>query len=461
MRLVPSLAGTPELHQGSARPAGAAAAAPARGRSSAGPGPSRPGCALRKAPFVPGPRGEGLAPRSYSRVCRGFVPSGGPMLRPGGRVPPGRAPAAGRRRRGAPGPAAPLLPAPRALAASCFPGTGVPRASPSPERPRPDGAQSPALGEPVPAAARGINTRGNNHLVVVVVTQTLGKVQVGGVSGKRAARRSRVKSYIHAGALVQEVHLERRPGGLIDPPSGAFPGAGARANRRGSGAAGRRAFPGSGDEGGPGGGEGQRGKRWRKSAGKQGGDERRGEVGGGAQVGARPPRREEGRVGGRAGAREGGLLFFKSSVPSHGLCLRIQEQLLYTKEPRARRGRTDRAPQPCPTKAGRGGGTVTAARPRGRGERARRCHTAPRLPARGRLPRSWCNRAKCRKSRRRAGSAPREERPGPRPSPPRPPPARCRPRWPGRELVLAMGVLLPGGFQVSNLQRSFGFGHAL
>lgn len=355
MRRVPSLAGTPELHQGSARPAGAAAAAPARGRSSAGPGPSRAGCALRKAPFVPGPRGEGIAPRSYSRVCWGFVPSGGPRLWPGGRVPPGRAPAAGRRRRGAPGPAAPVLPAPRALAASCSPGTGVPRASPSPEPPRPDGAQSPALGEPVPAAARGINTRGNNHLVVVVVTQTLGKVQVGGVSGKRAARRSRVKSYIHAGALVQEVHLERRPGGLIDPPSGAFPGAGARANRRGSGAAGRRAFPGSGDEGGPGGSGGQRGKRRWKSAGKQGGEERRGEVGGGAQVGARPPRREEGRVGGRAGAREGGLLFFKSSVPSHGLCLRIQEQLLYTKEPRARRGRTDRAPQPCPTKAGRGG----------------------------------------------------------------------------------------------------------
>lgn len=117
------------------------------------------------------------------------------------------------------------------------------RASPSPEPPRPDGAPTPVRGEPARAAARGINTRGNNHLVVVVVTQTLGKVQVGGVSGERAARRSRVKSYIHAGGLVQEVHLERPPGGLIDPPSSAFPGVGARANRRGSGAAGRRACP--------------------------------------------------------------------------------------------------------------------------------------------------------------------------------------------------------------------------
>lgn len=74
----------------------------------------------------------------------------------------------------------------------------------------------------------------------------------------------------------------------------------------------------------------------------------RGEVGSGPQVGARPPRREEGRGGkeggqgrGKEGGKEGGLLFFKSSVPSHRLCLRIQEQLLYTKEPRARRGRTD------------------------------------------------------------------------------------------------------------------------
>lgn len=64
---------------------------------------------------------------------------------------------------------------------------------------------------PPPAPARGTTERWGNHLVIVIVAQALGKVQVGGVSGKRAARRGRVKSYIHDGALVPEVHLESRP----------------------------------------------------------------------------------------------------------------------------------------------------------------------------------------------------------------------------------------------------------
>lgn len=37
-----------------------------------------------------------------------------------------------------------------------------------------------------------------SKLVVAVVTQTLGKVQIGGVSRKRAASGRRIKSYIHS-----------------------------------------------------------------------------------------------------------------------------------------------------------------------------------------------------------------------------------------------------------------------
>lgn len=324
-------------------------------------------------------------------------------------------------------------------------------ASPSPEPPRPDGARTRALGEPTWAAARRINRRGNNHLVVVVVTQTLGKVQVGGVSGKRAARRSRVKSYIHAGALVQ-VHLERRPGGLIDPPSGAFPGAGARANSRGTEAAGHRTFPRRGDGRGTGGGGGREGKEAVKKV-----QVNKEESRGGVEGWAAEPRWVPVRLGGRRGGKEGGLLSFKSSVPSHGLCLRIQEQLLYTKEPRARRGRTDgptdcrRSPQPtrAADKAGGGGRRCLPAR---RGSRAPLCHRLPAAAGEGwgscpgvgatglrRPGRAERRGAKCRKSRRRAGTAPREERPRPAPLPappaarPLPPPAagagsrRCSP----------------------------------
>lgn len=208
------------------------------------------------------------------------------------------------------------------------------------------GAPSP----PVPA--RGTTERGVNHLVVVIVAQALGEVQVGGVSGQRAARRGRVKSYIHAGALVPEVHLESRSGAAIDPPSGAFPGAGAV---RGCG-----------------------GRRY------TGGGERR------SPGGSRPP---GGRRGGRAG---GGLPVFKSSVPSHGLRLRIQEQLLYTKEPRARRGRTAGRPERRSLPGGCGAGAHSAGRQRSR---------------RARGGGGGCNRAA-------------------RARPLLPPPARCRPRRP-------------------------------
>lgn len=101
-------------------------------------------------------------------------------------------------------------------------------------------------------------------------------------------------------------------------------------------------------------------------------------------------------------------MFFKSSVPSHGLCLRIQEQLLYTKEPRARRGWTDRPtdrpthrrcpPQPARAadKGGVGGREGWPPPPpppaRGAGGAGQRDVTAaPRLPGRGQLPRSWGN----------------------------------------------------------------------
>lgn len=84
--------------------------------------------------------------------------------------------------------------------------------------------------------------------------------------------------------------------------------------------------------------------------------------------GSRPP---GGRRGGRAG---GGLPVFKSSVPSHGLRLRIQEQLLYTKEPRARRGRTDGRPAGAPQPPRRvwGGGAQRGAAAVPPGERGRR-----------------------------------------------------------------------------------------
>lgn len=197
--------------------------------------------------------GSGIASPSSARLS---APSTAlcPEHRPGGRFP-GRAPRWSRQEE-PPGPAVHNFPGRAPLGPAESGGRCRPRlrASPSPEHP-------PAPSIPPrrsPSSAPGINTRGNNHLVVVVVTQTLGKVQVGGVSGERAARRSRVKSYIHAGGSV---HLETPPGGLIDPPSSAFPGEGARAERRGSGAASKapsgdqRVPGGHGDSGGRGGGK--------------------------------------------------------------------------------------------------------------------------------------------------------------------------------------------------------------
>lgn len=125
----------------------------------------------------------------------------------------------------------------------------------------------------------------------------------------------------------------------------------------------------------------------------------------------------EGRREGRGeGRREGGLLFFKSSVPSHRLCLRIQEQLPYTKEPRARRGRTD-GRTGSPTKAGGPSppaerGTAGPRPPRAAGEGA----ATPGSVQQGCAGRARCG-AKCR-----ASGAALAALPGPRPSPPRPPP---------------------------------------
>lgn len=236
------------------------------GRSSARPGRSPGGCAPGRAAFCSPAAGRGTRtprlPAGPSGLGTGAPGRGSGRLRPGERLSPG--PPRRRRRREAARLSRPRRHSPPPTSR----GPGVPRPRRDPRAdpgafghpPAPTEPQLRLSGKRPRQQQRGINTRGHNHLVVVVVTQTLGKVQVGGVSGERAARRSRVKSYIHAGALVQEVHLEKPPGGLIDPPSGAFPGAGARANRRGTGAAGRRAFPSSGNDGGPGGGGGQRGK---------------------------------------------------------------------------------------------------------------------------------------------------------------------------------------------------------
>lgn len=126
-------------------------------------------------------------------------------------------------------------------------------------------------------------------------------------------------------------------------------------------------------------------------------------------------------AGGEAG-REEGCLFLKARCRATGFASAFRSSCCTQRShaPGADGRTAGRSAAASPAGAGRGHTARGGSGPAGR-EGAAVGATGLRGPG-----------AKCRRSRRRAGSAPREERPGPRPSPPPPlpPPARCRPRRP-------------------------------